>query len=195
MQPPLLFRCGLHALVLAAALAVAAPAAQAQDAQRVIRSWTDDVKLDDGTTARWTTTLAYDAGSGQYTRTVTDASGALVERTVMDNPLLSPNEEEIERAKAIILADPELRALYDQAPNPELSGGFALVREEGHPCGPGSRCLQFDMFNVDHAARRVDRIRYVVVDLRSGTIVSRNFDPSTNGNETRFNRDRRTDVR
>ncbi|HLT48509.1 MAG TPA: hypothetical protein VK002_14845 [Rubricoccaceae bacterium] len=195
MHPPLRFRGGLLALALVAALAASAPAVDAQDAQRVVRSWVDDVKLDDGTTARWTVTLTYDAATGQYARTVTDASGALVERTVLPPSLMAPNAEELERAKAIILADPELRALYDQASEPTISGGFVLLREEGHPCGPGSRCLQFDVYDVDHAARRVDRIRYVVVDLRTGTLVSRNFDPSANGNETRFNRDGRTDAR
>lgn len=194
MHPPLLLRRGLLALTLVAAFAVAAPLADAQDAQRVIRSWVDDVKLDDGTTARWTIAITYDAASGEYARTVTDASGALIERTTLPPGIVAPSEEEIERAKAIILADPELRALYDQAGSPEISGGFVLLREEGHPCGPGSRCLQFDLFDVDHQARRVERIRYVVVDLRTGALVSRNFDPSANGNETRFNRDRRTDL-
>ncbi|MDX1421442.1 MAG: hypothetical protein R3181_15865 [Rubricoccaceae bacterium] len=191
---PLLCR-GLLALALVAAAAVAVPAADAQDAERTIRSWVDDVKLDDGTTARWTITHSYDAASGLYFRTVTDASGALVERTEMGPSLISPNEEEIERARALILGDAELGALYEQAQAPTLSGGFVLLREEGHPCGPGSRCLQFDMFDVDHQARDVERIRYVVVDLRTDTIVSRDFDPSANANETRFNRDRRTDAR
>jgi hypothetical protein len=195
MHPPLLRRGGLLALVLCSAVLVTAPAADAQDDARVIRSWVDDVKLDDGTTARWTVTLSYDAATGQYTRVVTDASGVVVEREVSDVSIAAPNDDEIARARALILADPELRALHDQAPNPTISGGFVLLREEGHPCGPGSRCLQFDIYNTDHQARRVDRIRYVVVDLRTNTIVSRNFDPSRNGNETRFNSDRRTDAR
>src|SRR5690606_26626417 len=122
-------------------------------------------------------------------------SGALVERTVLPPSLMSPNEDEIAQARALILNDAELSALYEAAAEPTLSGGFVLLREEGHPCGPGSRCLQFDMYDVDHAARNVERIRYVVVDLRTNTIVSRNFDPSANGNATRFNESRRTDVR
>ena len=194
MHPPLLLR-GLSALVIAAALFAAAPAADAQDGERVIRSWVDEVKLDDGSTAQWTIALSYDAVSGQYARTVTDASGALVERTVLPPSLMSPNADEIARARALIFDDAELSALYEAAAEPTLSGGFVLLREEGHPCGPGSRCLQVDMYNVDHAARSVERIRYVVVDLRTNTIVSRDFDPSANGNATRFNESRRTDVR
>jgi hypothetical protein len=195
MQLPLLRR-GLFALALfAVAFAVSAPAADAQADVRVIRSWDEDAKLDDGTTARWTVAVTYDAASGLYARTVTDASGTVLERTVMETSIVSPNEDEIAQARALILADPELRALYEQATNPTLSGGFVLQREEGHPCGPGSRCLQFDMYNVDDAARRVDRIRYVVVNLRDNTIVSRNFDADRNSNQTRFNEDRRTDAR
>lgn len=189
------FRRGLLALALAAVAFAAAPAADAQADVRVIRSWVDDVKLDDGTTARWTVAVTYDADAGQYARIVTDASGAVIERTVSETSIASPNEDEVAQARALILADPELRSLYDQASNPTLEGGFVLQREAGHPCGPGSRCLQFDMYNVDHAARRVDRIRYVVVNLQDHTLVSRNFDADRNSNATRFNEDRRTDAR
>jgi hypothetical protein len=114
---------------------------------------------------------------------------------VLPASLIAPSPDELARARAIILADPELRALHDGASNPTLEGGFVLLREAGHACGPGSRCLQFDLYDVDYAARRVTRLRYVVVDLRSGALISRDFDPSANGNETRFNRDRRTDGR
>ncbi len=174
------------ALVLTLA---AAPAANAQNAtgERVLRSWTDDVKLDDGSQARWTFTVTFDTDSGEYVRTITDESGALIERLVQTTSLIGPTDEEIEMARAIIFADPDLSELFERADNPELSGGFVLQREAGHPCGPGSRCLQFDMFNVDIAARRVNRIRYVIVDVRNGTLVSKDFDPSTDGNATRFN--------
>ena len=167
----------------------AVPAAQAQNAtgDRVLRSWTDDVKLDDGSQTRWTFTVIFNTDTGEYARTVTDEGGALIERTVQATSLAGPTDEEIEMARAVIFADPELSELYERADNPELSGGFVLQREAGHPCGPGSRCLQFDMFDVDTAARRVNRIRYVVVDVRYGTLVSKDFDPSADGNATRFN--------
>jgi hypothetical protein len=195
MHPPLLSSRGLTALalVLLAAAAAAPAGAQETTSERTIRSWVDDVKLDGGATARWTFAITYDAATGQYARTARDASGAVVLHEALPSSLVAPNEEEIEAARQIILGDPELAALYEQAAEPVLSGGFVLLREEGHPCGPGSRCLQFDMYEVDHAARRVSRLRYVVVDLRTGTLVSRDFDPSANGNETRFNRDGRTD--
>ena len=118
---------------------------------------------------------------------LTDESGALVERTTQTTSLARPTDDEIEMARAVIFADPDLSELYERANNPEISGGFVLQREAGPPCGPGSRCLQFDMFDVDVVARRVHRIRYVVVDVRDGTLVSKDFDPSADGNATRFN--------
>ena len=165
------------------------PAANAQNAtgERVLRSWVDDVKLDDGSQALWTFTVTFNTDTGEYARTITDEGGALIERTVQTTSLIGPTDEEIEMARAVIFADPDLSELYERAANPELSGGFVLQREAGHPCGPGSRCLQFDMFDVDTAARRVNRIRYVVVDVRYGTLVSKDFDPSADGNATRFN--------
>lgn len=178
--------------LLLAVLFVHTAQAQNADSERVIRSWIDQVKLDDGSKTEWRHTVTYNRSTGEFVRTVVDSDGTLIERTVETSSLIRPSDEEIEIARRIIFADEELRSLFHSATNPELSGGFALVREEGHPCGPGSRCLQFDMFDVDESRREVDRIRYVVVDLRREVIVSDNFDPANNGNETRFNRDRRT---
>ncbi|MEM1041951.1 MAG: hypothetical protein AAGI91_04915 [Bacteroidota bacterium] len=189
MQPSSFLRGGLCVLALLA-LAAGAPDAAAQE---TVRSWTSDVKLDNGATAAWTTTIVYDASSGLYTRTITDASGAVVKQTTTDTAVVAPSDEEIARARALILGDAELGALYDRADNPTLSGGFVLVREKGHACAPGSRCLMFDMYDVE--GRSAERIRFIVVDLGTDTIVSRDFDPARDSNETRFNRDRRTDSR
>lgn len=184
---PDLFRT---AVLLAALGCLFAGTAVAQDASadRVLRTWSNDVKLEDGTSSRWTFAITYDAEAGEYARTVTDQSGVLVERTVETMSLTRPTAEEIARAREVIFDDSELTSLFEQAGSPELSGGFVLQREAGHACGPGSRCLQFDMFDVDSAARKVVRIRYVIVDARTWTLVSEDFNPSTDGNATRFNR-------
>ena len=176
----------LFSLLLSALLLGVLPSANAQNAtgERVLRSWTMDVKLDDGSRALWTFTVTYDTDAGEYIRTTTDESGALIERTIQTSSVIPPNQEEIEMARAVIFADPDLNELYGRAENPHLSGGFVLQREAGHPCGPGSRCLQFDMVDVDVAASLVNRIRYVVVDVRDGTLVSNDFDPSE-GNVSR----------
>jgi hypothetical protein len=187
-MPPRLPRApGLAALALAV-LGVAAPAARAQNAATeayVIRDYVDDVKLADGSTARWHVVLAYDPVSGETVRTVTDEAGRLVERTANVGTLVAPSAEEVAAAEALVRADAEVAALIAAAPQPVVQGGFVLLREAGHPCGPGSRCLQFDVVNVDEAARRVERLRYVVVDLRAGRVVSNDFDPVTQGNVRR----------
>ena len=183
-----MYRTLLSIAILALAL-VAVPLASAQNAtgERVLRSWVDDVKLDDGTETQWTFSVTYNTETGEYAETITDHDGTQIERTVGNMSMMRPTSEEIEMARAIIFADPELSELFERADNPELEGGFVLQREEGHPCGPGSRCLQFDMFDVDVSARQVNRIRYVVVNMRNNTIISKDFNPSIDGNATRFN--------
>jgi len=178
---PPLYRAALFVFALTL---VAAPAASAQTAtgERVLRSWTTDVKLDDGSRALWTFTATYNTDTGEYARTITDESGALIERTVQTTSLARPTGEEIEMARAVIFADPDLSELYERADNPELSGGFVLQREEGHPCGPGSRCLQFSLINSDVATQGANEHRIVVVDVRYGTLVSNNFDASADTN-------------
>ncbi len=161
--------------------------AQSASSERILRSWVDDVKLENGSQARWTFTITYDAEAGMYAETITDQDGVVVDRNSGRASQVRPTAEEIESARSVIFADPVLSELFERAANPKLDGGFVLTREEGHACGPGSRCLQFDMFDVDTAARRVNRIRYIVVDARDWTIVSNDFDPSEDGNATRFN--------
>ena len=174
---------GALAAVLAAA-GLTAPGAAAQNAAtvRVLQDLIDEVKLADGSTARWRIVTTYDPASGETVRTVTDEAGRLVERTTRVGTLAAPTPVEVAEAEALVRADAEVAALIAGAEQPVVQGGFVLLREEGHVCGPGSRCLQFDVVNVDEAARRVERLRYVVVDLRAGRIVSNDFDPAAEGN-------------
>src|SRR5690606_1023764 len=150
-------------------------------------SWTDEVKLDDGSTEVRIVTDTFNPQTGAYTRTVTTEEGKVVERSVRDGAFVRPSEEEIRLARQAILNHPEIAPLVASAANPVLSGGFVLSREDGHPCGPGSRCLQFDLYDVNDAAREVNRIRFVIVDARDFSVVDADFDPR-HGNATRFNR-------
>ena len=59
-----------------------------------------------------------------------------------------------------------------------VDGGFPLVREAGHPCGPGGRCLQYDVWAGPGGSP--ERVRYVVVDLRAGRVLP--LDPDAGGN-------------
>ena len=180
------FTLALIALAFVA-LGPATPGARAQNAAnvQVVRDYVDDVKLADGTSAQWRIVITYDPTSGETARTVTDESGRVIERTATRTTLQRPSQDEVARAEAIIRADPEVAALIADATQPVVQGGFVLLREEGHPCGPGSRCVQFDVADVHEAERRVERLRYVVVDLRTDRIVSNDFDPATEGNVRR----------
>lgn len=181
-------RIALPALALGVLL-LAAPALQAQDAnERVIRSWSDEVKLESGSTDTYLFTDTFNTITGEYTRTVTNLRGEIIEQTVREGSLQRPNDEEVRLAREAILAHPEIAPLVADAANPTLSGGFVLLREEGHPCGPGSRCLQFDLYDVNDAAREVNRIRYLIVDARDFSVIDTDFNPATEGNATRFNR-------
>jgi hypothetical protein len=186
---PLLFRplaaaalvvCGVLAPLGAHAQEAAAPGLPA--GVRVIRDVMDEVKLPDGSDAVWHIVTTYDPASGETVRTITDASGALVERTVRIGTLMAPSAAEVAAAEALVRADTDVARLIAAADQPVVQGGFILLREEGHPCGPGSRCLQFDVVDVNEAAREVQRIRYVVVDLRTNRVISNDFDPVTEGN-------------
>jgi hypothetical protein len=182
-MPP---RLTLALIALVIAIGSAAPAALAQNAANVtvVRDYIDEVKLDDGTTAQWRVVIVYDPASGETIRTVTDETGRTIERTASIGTLLRPSEEEVARGEAMVRADPEVAALIASAQNPVVQGGFILVREDG-PCAPGSRCLQYDVAEVLEAERRVERLRYVVVDLRTDRVVSNDFDPATQGNVRR----------
>jgi hypothetical protein len=165
----------------------ATPGAYAQNAANVnvLRDYVDEVKLADGTSAQWRIVVTYDPASGETVRTVTDEAGRVIERDATRNTLARPSAEEIARGEALVRADPEVAALIAGAQQAVVQGGFILLREEGHPCAPGSRCLQFDVAEVFESERRVERLRYVVVDLRTDRVVSNDFNPATEGNVRR----------
>jgi hypothetical protein len=179
-----MFRALAFALVIGvtAPTAFGQPVAGAPHEVRVLHDLTDEVKLDDGSTARWRFVTTYDPSTGVTEQVVTDEAGRVVRRESGLGGLDVPSPREIAEAEAIVRADPEIAALMSQASDARVSGGFILQREDGHPCGPGSRCLQFDVINVDREARQNTRIRYVVVDLRQGVLLFDDFDPATEGN-------------
>ena len=174
-------------LLLALAL-LAAPAfaqdALVLDAPRVLHTADVPVKGVDGEPAVYTYTTTYDPVAGEYIRTVSDAeTGAVLRREVFASTLDSPTEQEDAFAQELIRRDAEIAGLIGQAEAPvTVTGGFVLSREEGHVCGPGSRCLQYDVLEIAPGSTSAQRIRFVVVDVRTGTLVSRDFDPDLEGN-------------
>lgn len=156
--------------------------------QRVLGDHTRQVKTNEGSIVLRRSTLVYDPVAGEYVRTTYDDAGRQLDRTVRRTLMIGPSPAEAARSEELIRSDPELAALIDRAAHPvTISGGFPLVREEGHACGPGSRCLMYDLFEVLPPASKgarssARRIRFVVVDLRSVELFARNFDPAVDGN-------------
>lgn len=166
--------CKLLALgFAAAALGLAlAPAASAQDrAPRLLRAWEDPVKLADGSEAVYRYEVTYDYDTGLTLRHAYDESGALVE-TVELSPPTAPLPQEIEEALAIVHADEAVSGLAARS-GARIEGGFILFGDQHPACAAPARCLQFDVMTPD----RTESLRFVVVDLRTGTIVERNLFP------------------
>lgn len=164
---------------------------------RVLFSATDRVKGNGGEMVTRATILTYDPIAGQYVETVRDGSGAVVSRKSTATAMVGPTPEEAAFALQHIKHDSVLRSLIGEARHEVvIEGGFPLVREPGHPCGPGSRCLQYDVMELVPGKRGARRIRYVIIDLRDGSIVDRDANPDTEGNlanPTQRTRSRRAD--
>ena len=176
----------LPALVAVATLPCAAQgtARLSSTAPRVLAEGPSTVKGDDGQSVTLQTSLVYEPATGAYVLTMTDAAtGALVSRETLDAPMIRPSADEEAAAQAIIANDPELSGLIAAAPyDVTVAGGFPLVREAGHACAAPARCVQYDIYQVVPGRLGAERLRYVVVDLRSLSLVSRDFDAATEGN-------------
>lgn len=155
------------ALALLAALALA-PALRAQAAApafeglHLVRAWTDDVKLGDGTEEDRRFEVLFDYASGRALQRVYGPTGALLEERVLPQPVPA-SMAELAAARALVLALPEVAALRTQGA--EVDGGFVYAPANG-PCGPGARCLQYDVMTAD----RRTSLRYAIVDLREGHV-------------------------
>lgn len=175
--------------LLAAALMVASALgpAQAQDARlgeghRVLFSVTDSVKGDDGAMIQATTRLVYEPDAGQYLHTITDGNGRVLTRAVRTTSVAGPTELESRVARQLIEEHPEIAALIRDARGPvSIEGGFPLVREEGHPCGPGGRCVTLDVWEAPPTGER-ERLRYVIVDLRAVRVLEADASPQGDSN-------------
>jgi hypothetical protein len=150
---------------------------------RVLSDITDTIKDDDGRHVTLRTVLAYDPAAGEYVQTVTEADGTVRSRVARADLMVRPTASEDAAARALIAADPEVAGLIARTQNPVLiEGGFQLAREAGHGCGPGSRCLQYEVIEVVPGEAFGRRVRYVVVDLRAVQMFSNDFDPAAEGN-------------
>ena len=186
--------------VAAMALPLAAPAASAQveldpaaqdrvvrslresTAPRVLFSVSDVVKGDDGTYGTLRTVVTYDPVAGEYVHETRDGAGRTLSRDVQRAGLVAPTPAESVAARRVIATTPEIARLAAAASGEVvIDGGFPLVREPGHPCGPGSRCASYDVFSVSPSGER-RRLRYVVVDLGAVRVLDADADADLDGN-------------
>lgn len=173
---------------VALAVLVAAPASGqgaarlSPTAPRVLFTASDSVKTNDGSYARITTTVRYHPEAGEFVHTTEDAGGRLLSRYVRTSTVAGPTADEEAVAQALVGEHPEIAGAVAAAGHPVIvRGGFPLVREGG-ACGPGSRCLTYDVLEVVPGARTPRRLRYVVVDLRAVRVLDADADPVADGN-------------
>ena len=179
-----MLRLALPCLLALVALPTAAQgvAEISATAPRTLFETTDRIKGDDGAYVVHHTTLTYDPALGVYVYLIQDETGAVLARRELEMYLKGPTPAEEAAAQALIEGHPEISGLMAKAGGEVVvSGGFPLVREEGHGCGPGSRCLQYDVYEIT-GDRSAERIRYVVVDLREVRVFDADFDVATEGN-------------
>lgn len=157
-------------LAAVAFFVVALPTASAQPGARILSTWDDPVKLADGTETVYRYEVSYDYATGETLRRAYD--GAVLVETIEIDPPSAPFPAEIEEAMAIIMADEDLSALVSRS-NALVGGGFILFGEQYPACAKPARCLQFDIMSQD----RLESFQFVVVDLRTGTIIERDLYP------------------
>jgi hypothetical protein len=135
--------------------------------------WVDAVKTDHGKESR-RYRLDYEWDTGLMHESVYTLDGKLVsERRYRGAP--SPSPEEIAEADAIVRADPEIAGIMRRQPDLSLQGGFPIVQAEGEgPCTERTRCLQMLIFDGDNV------VRHMFVDLRTGSILERDYIPPRN---------------
>ena len=176
----------LLAAVLLAALAAPSGGAQplrvSASAPRVLFAVTDSVKSDAGRRIRVTRTVTYDPVAGTYTDETVGADGATLRLAVRTTSVAGPTPAEMEAARALVAAHAEIAPVIASASGQvRVEGGFPLVREAGHPCGPGGRCVSVDVFETAPGAP-ARRLRYAVVDLRALRVLDADANADADGN-------------
>ena len=160
-----------------------AAVALSRTAPRVLSDITDTLKGDDGTPVTLRTVLTYDPAQGEYVYTTSEADGRVRSRDVRGLAPFGPTAEEDAAAQALIALDADVAPLMSRARHPvRVQGGFSLTREAGHACGPGSRCVQYEVVELVPGEPFGRRLRYVVVDLRAVRVLAADFDPAVEGN-------------
>ena len=165
---------GLAAVLLLFTGTAPDAAAQARTDTETIRTWDEPVKVGDREETR-RVEVAFDYAQGVTLRRTYDASGALLgTEEISRQP--RPSDAELAESAAIIEADAELAPLL-AASGAAIEGGFLYNTEDFEKplaaCGPGARCLQFDLVAPSHT----ESVRFVVVDLATRRVVEHDLFP------------------
>jgi len=142
---------------------------------RLLRSWTDSIKLDGGGELPRRVDILFDYTQGVAIERSYDGSGRLTQERKLDETP-GPSVEEITEAYGIVRADPELGRILERT-QAVLEGGFLLDEGEGQPCGPRTRCLQIQLLGPT----RLGLVRWAVVDLVKRAIAYPTYTPSEGG--------------
>ncbi len=161
-------------LFLAALVPSAATAAVTRTSRpvRLLRTWEETVKAGGREFPR-RVEVVFDYGQGVARENYYTLDGQLVGSKKITQNLPAPSPEEVAEAFALVQRDPDFAPIYTRfRVVPE--GGFLLQEDRGKPCGPGSRCLHVFLLSSDRAGL----IRRVVVDLVTGEIPYRSYNPA-----------------
>jgi hypothetical protein len=172
----------LAGLALAALPAVAqaprpapAGAATAAPASRLLRAWSDTIKVPGGGEVARRVEVVFDYARGVAVETAYDRSGRVLSRRSLDREQPRPSAEEIAEAVAVLRADPQIgRIMARTGAVPE--GGFLLQERAGLACAARTRCIQVLLLSPDQRGL----LRRSVVDLTKRTIPYRSYTPKEN---------------
>lgn len=140
--------------------------------ERVLRTWQDTFKTDDGEVAR-RGEVVFDYTAGLAREDSYDLAGNLIASRPLPGSQPTPSEAEAEEAIAIINADPSLARIISRT-SARAHGYFGLEEREDLACGPRTRCLQVLFVTPDGYGL----VRRIVVDLTKGAVVYRAYIPS-----------------
>jgi hypothetical protein len=175
----------LHTLALASTISLAVlgvtnavAGANVKHGTMDLGTWTDAVKTGGGKEARRHHAV-YEWDTGLTHEYVYALDGSLVsERRYRAAP--APQPEEIAEASAIVLADPEVADILSRQPTFTLAGGFTIEQTAAEgPCSERTRCLQMLLFDGNNV------VRHMLVDLRTGSILERDYIPPRNRGDAR----------
>jgi hypothetical protein len=142
---------------------------------RLLRTWYDSIKTRQGDVPRRVDVVYDYSQAAAFERAYTLDGRLMWSRRIRVNPP-QPSHEEIEEAKNIVRADPELSRVMTRFAA-ELEGGFLTEERRGKPCGPGTRCVLLQLVAPRHAGL----IRWTAVDLVKQRIAYLTFIPSEHG--------------